>query len=314
MLPGGITRSRRRTRARRRPAPRASRGTCAATRTGECSSRSPPWGTRSAAPFSCSPTSRKRSSRAAAARSRAAPENGLSHVTSGLLSELCDRFDDPSGVDTISRTVEKVESVKLIMQDNIETVLANTVQLEHMRRLRRASTIRPRCSRRTPSTPQEDVVEEAQDDAPRRLHYAAVLTRRWRAYRAARTASRARRPPGATGTGRRGDSPAARRPRPLPRRPTAGAGGARPVTRFARCLRGVISSEVAASDRRRSHGALALCCIVPARLVPISSPDARSPRRRLGSIPAAARRGDDGGSPPRQRRISCRWLPAVSGR
>jgi hypothetical protein len=59
-------------------------------------------------------------------------ENGLSHVTSGLLSELCDRFDDPSGVDTISRTVEKVESVKLIMQDNIETVLANTVQLEHI--------------------------------------------------------------------------------------------------------------------------------------------------------------------------------------
>ena len=41
-------------------------------------------------------------------------------------------FDDPSGVDTISRTVEKVESVKLIMQDNIETVLANTVQLEHI--------------------------------------------------------------------------------------------------------------------------------------------------------------------------------------
>ena len=53
-------------------------------------------------------------------------------MTSGLLSELCDRFDDPSGVDTISRTVEKVESVKLIMQDNIETVLANTVQLEHI--------------------------------------------------------------------------------------------------------------------------------------------------------------------------------------
>lgn len=62
----------------------------------------------------------------------ASSENGLSRVTSGLLSELCARFDDPRAVDTLAKTVEKVESVKLIMQENIEQVLANTVQLDHI--------------------------------------------------------------------------------------------------------------------------------------------------------------------------------------
>ena len=42
------------------------------------------------------------------------------------------RYDDPRNVDNVARTVDKVESIKLIMQDNIEQVLSNTVQLDHI--------------------------------------------------------------------------------------------------------------------------------------------------------------------------------------
>ena len=47
-----------------------------------------------------------------------------------LLSRICRKYDDLAAVDKLSSVSQKVESVKLVMQDNIDIALQNCVKLE----------------------------------------------------------------------------------------------------------------------------------------------------------------------------------------
>ena len=233
-------------------------------------------------------------------------ENGLSHVTSGLLSELCDRFDDPSGVDTISRTVEKVESVKLIMQDNIETVLANTVQLEHI--AESAESLNDQASMF-----KKNAVQLRKKMWWKKLKMTLLIVFVTLAVLTAIAVPIGRQGHGGEswghgeGTGGGGDSPAAAPP-PSPA-PTTARRRHPPATFFARCLRGVqSSSEVAASDRRLGAVRAASFAASSPPAAGSKQPDARSPRRRRGCPCCCCSARDDCGRRRRQRRISCRWF------
>jgi hypothetical protein len=46
------------------------------------------------------------------------------------LTKICRKFDDLAAVDKLSSVSQKVDSVKLVMQDNIDIALQNCVKLE----------------------------------------------------------------------------------------------------------------------------------------------------------------------------------------
>mmetsp|Transcript_11974 Transcript_11974/g.15004 ORF Transcript_11974/g.15004 Transcript_11974/m.15004 type:complete len:168 (-) Transcript_11974:263-766(-) len=59
-----------------------------------------------------------------------ARDGSLSSECKGLFKKLCIKYDDVGQLDVLNRTMEKVEGVKLIMQENIEIALKNCVSLE----------------------------------------------------------------------------------------------------------------------------------------------------------------------------------------
>lgn len=59
-----------------------------------------------------------------------AKEGSLNAQAKGLLTTLCDRYDDLTNVSTIHKTMAKVEAVKLVVQETVETALENSVQLD----------------------------------------------------------------------------------------------------------------------------------------------------------------------------------------
>lgn len=61
-----------------------------------------------------------------------AKENSLSKSFKDQFRKLCIKYNNPADVDALAATKRKVESVKLVMQDNIEMALRNCVKLESM--------------------------------------------------------------------------------------------------------------------------------------------------------------------------------------
>lgn len=57
-------------------------------------------------------------------------ESALTKDCAGLFGKLCVKYDDLASIDGLNRTLAKVESVKMIMQENIEVALQNCVSLE----------------------------------------------------------------------------------------------------------------------------------------------------------------------------------------
>ena len=47
-----------------------------------------------------------------------------------MLQKICAKYDNLAEVDKLASVTRKVESVKLVMQDNIDVALQNTVKLE----------------------------------------------------------------------------------------------------------------------------------------------------------------------------------------
>lgn len=63
-------------------------------------------------------------------KATSAKERQLDKQCGELLSKICRKYDDLAAVDKLSSVSQKVESVKLVMQDNIDIALQNCVKLE----------------------------------------------------------------------------------------------------------------------------------------------------------------------------------------
>lgn len=59
-----------------------------------------------------------------------AKERGLNKICSGMLLKICQKYDNLAEVDKLSSVAKKVDSVKLVMQENIDIALKNCVKLE----------------------------------------------------------------------------------------------------------------------------------------------------------------------------------------
>lgn len=59
-----------------------------------------------------------------------AKQSQLDKSCEDLLISICRKYDDLSAVDRLSLVSQKVEGVKLVMQDNIDIALQNCVKLE----------------------------------------------------------------------------------------------------------------------------------------------------------------------------------------
>ena len=71
----------------------------------------------------------KAGDRAATARDRS-----LDKMCAPLLSNICAKYDNLAEVDKLASVTRKVESVKLVMQENIDVALQNCVKLESIER------------------------------------------------------------------------------------------------------------------------------------------------------------------------------------
>lgn len=59
-----------------------------------------------------------------------AKDRALDKTCGQLLQKICQKYDDLSQVDKLAAVSAKVESVKLVMQDNVDIALQNCVKLE----------------------------------------------------------------------------------------------------------------------------------------------------------------------------------------
>jgi hypothetical protein len=67
-------------------------------------------------------------------KARAAKDGALDKPASKLLLKLCQKYDDVNSIDKLAATFAKVQSVKLVMQDNVDLALQNCVKLESIER------------------------------------------------------------------------------------------------------------------------------------------------------------------------------------
>jgi len=63
-------------------------------------------------------------------KSLTAKEKGLDKACKSLFDKLCQKYDNVNEIDTLSGVTAKVESVKVVMQDNVKLALQNCVTLQ----------------------------------------------------------------------------------------------------------------------------------------------------------------------------------------
>lgn len=59
-------------------------------------------------------------------------EKGLDKSCGELLRKLCEKYDNLLEVDKLAAVMNKVDSVKLVLQENVQVALANCVTLENI--------------------------------------------------------------------------------------------------------------------------------------------------------------------------------------
>lgn len=59
-----------------------------------------------------------------------AKDRSLDKPCAGLLLKICQKYDNLAEVDKLAAVAKKVDSVKLIMQENVDLALQNCVKLE----------------------------------------------------------------------------------------------------------------------------------------------------------------------------------------
>lgn len=63
-------------------------------------------------------------------KAKISKERALDKTCSSLLSKICQKYDNLADVDKLASVTLKVESVKLVMQENVDLALQNCVKLE----------------------------------------------------------------------------------------------------------------------------------------------------------------------------------------
>ena len=63
-------------------------------------------------------------------KARTAKDGQLDRACGSLLLKICQKYDNITEIDKLAAVTQKVESVKLVMQDNVDLVLQTTVKLE----------------------------------------------------------------------------------------------------------------------------------------------------------------------------------------
>jgi hypothetical protein len=59
-----------------------------------------------------------------------AKERSLDKQCGGFMQSLCQKFDNVGEVDKIAALSKKVDTVKMVMQENVDAALQNCVKLE----------------------------------------------------------------------------------------------------------------------------------------------------------------------------------------
>lgn len=59
-------------------------------------------------------------------------EKGLDKAAGDLMRKLCEKYDNLLEVDKLAAVMNKVDSVKLVLQENVQVALANCVTLENI--------------------------------------------------------------------------------------------------------------------------------------------------------------------------------------
>lgn len=59
-------------------------------------------------------------------------EKGLDKSCGEMLRKLCEKYDNLLEVDKLAAVMNKVDSVKLVLQENVQVALANCVTLENI--------------------------------------------------------------------------------------------------------------------------------------------------------------------------------------
>ena len=63
-----------------------------------------------------------------------AKDRALDRSCSSLLQKICQKYDNLAEVDKLAAVAKKVDSVKLVMQENVDIALQNCVKLESIER------------------------------------------------------------------------------------------------------------------------------------------------------------------------------------
>lgn len=63
-------------------------------------------------------------------KARNAKDRSLDKACGSLLQKICQKYDNLNEIDKLASVTLKVDSVKLVMQDNVDLALQNCVKLE----------------------------------------------------------------------------------------------------------------------------------------------------------------------------------------
>ena len=63
-----------------------------------------------------------------------AKDKALDKVCGSILQKICQKYDNLSEVDKLASVTKKVDTVKSVMQENVELALKNVVKLETIER------------------------------------------------------------------------------------------------------------------------------------------------------------------------------------
>ena len=61
-----------------------------------------------------------------------AKERSLDKTCASLMLKICQKYDNLAEVDKLAAVAKKVDSVKLVMQENVDLALQNCVKLENI--------------------------------------------------------------------------------------------------------------------------------------------------------------------------------------
>lgn len=72
-----------------------------------------------------------------------AKDRSLDKQCSGLMQKICQKYDNLAEVDKLASVARKVDTVKLVMQENVDAALQNCVKLESIEKAAGKTAFKP---------------------------------------------------------------------------------------------------------------------------------------------------------------------------